>query len=116
MQPSPSLSIGLSTFSLWARPRGHSPSPGLAEPAALLLARELKNAVIVIFTLLREKPLLGEMVFILDRQNQLAHVSNVEAGQVGGIDKVKGKGLTIIGNLGLHAGLVLCGAIVREHQ
>src|SRR5882724_6581255 len=116
MQPSPSLSIGLSTFSLWARPRGHSPSPGLAEPAALLLARELKNTVIVIFTLLREKPLLGEMVFILDGQNQLAHVSNVGAGQVGGVDKIESKSLAVVRNLGLHAGLVLSDAIVRQHQ
>jgi len=29
-------------------------------------------------------------------RTSFAHVSNVEAGQVGGIDKVKGKGLTII--------------------
>src|SRR5712671_869953 len=107
MQPSHGLSIGPSTFSLWARPRGHSPSHGPAEPAALLLAREFKNAVVFGFSLLREKPLLAEMVFVLDGQYQLAHVPNVGAGRVGGIDKVKGKGFAIIGNLGLHAGLVL---------
>ena len=41
---------------------------------SLLLARELKHAVIGVFAFLRKEPLLGEMVFILDRKDQLAHV------------------------------------------
>src|ERR1700732_372299 len=83
---------------------------------SLLLAPELKNAVVFGFSVSREEPLLGEMVFVLDGQYQLAHVPVARAGQVGGIDKIKGKGLAVIRNLGLHARLILRGAIVSHHQ
>lgn len=56
------------------------------ELCQLLLACELEDAVIGVFTFLREKPLLSEMVFVLDSQYQLAHVPIVRAGQLGRLE------------------------------
>src|ERR1700733_5806728 len=58
-------------------PKTIRPSRGMActTLANLLLAREMKQAVIAVFTVLIEEPFFCEMVLVLDRQHHLAHVA-----------------------------------------
>src|SRR5690242_21796344 len=82
----------------------------------LLFPRQLKSAVVAVFTVGSEKPLLCDVVLVHDLQHHLAHMSFGWVGEIGGVKKIEGKCLAVVRYCGLHAWLVLRGAIMSEHQ